>query len=91
MALLFAAVFGSPQLAWALTCHKAQFSGKQASFALLAVIAFLCTSVIFGTFPGVERPGWGGEGHFEVPVALAVEWLIAGGLLLAFRIDRGIK
>lgn len=91
MAFLFAAMFGSPQLAWAVTCHNAQLSGKQVFVALLTAVAFLCTSLIFGTLPGVGRPNWGGEGHFEVPVALAVEWLIAGGMLVAFRTARGIK
>jgi hypothetical protein len=91
MALAFAAMFGSPQLTWALACRKAQFSGSQALIASFAVVAFIGTSVLFGTFPGVGRPRWGGEGHFEVPIALAVEWLIAGVLLLAFRISGRVR
>lgn len=91
MALVFAAMFGSPQLTWALVCRSAQFCDRQALIASFAVAAFVGTSVIFGSFPGVGRPGWGGEGHFEVPIALAVEWLIAGVLLLAFRICRRAK
>lgn len=85
MALAFAATFGSPQLICAFACRKAQFSGGQKFIASLAVMAFIGTSVVFGAFPGVERPHWGGQGHFEVPIAFAMEWLIAGVLLFAFR------
>ena len=90
-AIAFAAMFGSPQLAWALACRRALFSGSQVLIASFAVVAFVITSVFFGTFPGVERPSWGGQEHWEVPIALAVEWLIAGVLLLAFRIPSGVK
>lgn len=85
MALVFAAMFGSPQLTWALACRRAKFNGRQTLIASFAVVAFVGTSLFFGTFPGVERPQWGGDGHFEVPMALVAEWLIAGVLLLAFR------
>ena len=90
-AIMFAVMFGSPQLAWALASRKALFSGSKVLIALLAVVAFVITAVYFGTFPGAGRPSWGGQEHWEVPIALAVEWLIAGVLLLAFRIPMIVK
>lgn len=91
MALTYAAMFGSPQLKWAFVCRSEQFSSTQVLVTAFAVVSFVVTSVFFGSFPGVERPRWGGEGHFEVPIALGVEWLIAGVLLLAFRNSRRVQ
>ncbi len=91
MALFFAAMFGSPQLKWALVCRREQFNGSQALIAAFAVVSFVGTSVFFGSFPGLGRPRWGGQEHFEVPIALAVEWLIAGVLLFAFRNSKRVQ
>lgn len=76
-ALFYAAMFGSPQLIWLWLLRKPLLSCSQARTALFIVIAFLCTSLYFGSFPGTNPPSWGGEGHFEVPAAFLLEWLIS--------------
>ncbi len=86
MALLLAAFLGSPQLAWARACCGPVISSAQKFIAAIAVASFTGTSIAFGSFPGVERPRWGGEAHFEVPAAFAAECLIAAVLLLVFKV-----
>lgn len=91
-ALVCLFMFGAPQLPWILVCSKPRPSRFRTRVTLLVALVFLCTSVAFGYFPGVGRPGWGGEGHFEVPAALLVEGLVSlAGLaaLLVFKARQG--
>lgn len=91
-ASVYAAMFGSPQLLWVLLCRKPLRTGPQRRTALLVAAAFLGTSVYFGSFPGTQPPRWGGEGHFEVPAAFVVEWVIslAGAIVLYVQGKAGI-
>ena len=83
--LMFVALFGSAQLFWLFQTRK-PFSGVlQPAFALLALCASAFVMHAFGFFPGGRPPAWGGDAHFEVPVALILEWGIATGLYLPFH------
>ncbi len=91
-ALVFLLMFGAPQLPWVLVCSKPQPSRFRTQVTLFVALVFLGTSVLFGYFPGVTRPAWGGEGHFEVPAALLVEGVVSvAGLvaLLVFKARQG--
>ena len=83
-ALFYTAFFGSPQLIWLFSCGDKSLHKEQLSTPFWVVIAFLLTSLLFGSFPGVERPSWGGEGHFEVPAAFLIEWLVSIVGILVF-------
>jgi hypothetical protein len=85
-ALMFMFLFGSPQIAWLLKCRKTGFTVNQLIPAIFAVVFFVGTSIYFGYFPGTSRPSWGGEGHFEVPVAFAAECVIAVFTLVFFNL-----
>ena len=76
-ALQFALFFGLPQLAWILVSKKAEVNEKQFNLALVVASLFMGTAINFGNFPGTSPPSWGGEGRFDVPVAFAVECVIA--------------
>lgn len=88
-ALMYAALFGSPQLFWLAKCTKPLSGSSQAKVAALLVIAFTLLSVYFGSFPGTRPPSWAGEAHFEVPAALLAEWLVALVAVVPFRAARG--
>ena len=75
-ALMFAAMFGAPQLIWLWFLRKGPINDDQTRVAHFTLAAFVFSSILFGYFPGESRPTWGGEGHFEVPAAFLLEGLI---------------
>ena len=87
-ALLYAALFGSPQLFWLATCSRVPPGSAQAKVAALVAAVFALLSIYFGSFPGTQPPPWAGEAHFEVPAALLVEWFVALVALVPFRAAR---
>ncbi len=87
-ALLYAALFGSPQLFWLAKCRRILPGSAQAKVAALVAAAFALLAVYFGSFPGTQPPSWAGEAHFEVPAALLVEWFVALVALVPFRAAR---
>lgn len=86
-ALVYMAIFGSPQIYWLLLTIKAT-TQKQAVIATVVLLLFTFSAWYFGLIPGTASPAWGGEGHFEVPIALLVEWLIAGLFFVPFLFFR---
>ncbi|WEN14776.1 hypothetical protein PY254_16310 [Rhodanobacter sp. AS-Z3] len=76
-ALVYAVMFGSPQLIWLWFCGKPSLNDGQIRTAAYVAMAFVVTSLCFGSFPGLGSPAWGGEGHFEVPLAFLAEWLVS--------------
>ena len=89
-AIMFVGMFGAPQLVWLWFLHKRTINNGQIRAATFTLLAFLFSSVFFGYFPGVSRPTWGREGHFEVPAALLFEVLvtIVGLLIFASREEK---
>ena len=87
-ALLYAALFGSPQLFWLAKCSRILPGSAQMRVAALVAVAFGLLSIYFGSFPGAQPPSWAGEAHFEVPAALLVEWFVALVALVPFRAAR---
>ena len=87
-AIMFTAMFGAPQLIWLWFLRTHPLNDGQIRSAVFTLAAFLFTSVLFGSFPGVSRPSWGGQGHFEVPAALLVEGFVSVLGILVF-IARG--
>ena len=83
-AIMFTAMFGAPQLIWLWFLRTRPLNDGQIRSAAFTLTAFLFTSVLFGSFPSVSRPSWGGEGHFEVPAALLVEGFISVLGILVF-------
>ncbi len=77
MATFYMAIFGSPQLYWASKCAQQFKSDFQRYVAVAVAVSFLLLSGTFGSFPGAPSPSWGGPSHFEVPIALVVEWGVA--------------
>jgi len=88
-AIVFLLMFGAPQLPWVLVCSAPRPSRFRMRVTLLIACVFLCTSVLFGYFPGVAPPAWGGEGRFEVPVALLVEGAVSLAGLIALLVFQG--
>lgn len=88
-ALMYAALFGSPQLFWLVKCSKSLSSSSQDKVAALVALSFTLLSIYFGSFPGTQPPSWAGEAHFEVPAALVVEWFVALVAVIPFRAARG--
>ena len=86
-ALVYMAIFGSPQIYWLLLTIRAT-TNKQATIAAVALLIFTLSAWYFGFIPGTPSPAWGGEGHFEVPIALLAEWLVAGLLFVPFWLFR---
>ncbi len=88
IALMYAALFGSPQLLWLAKCSK-PLSGSQVRVAAQVAIVFTLLSMYFGSFPGTHPPSWaGGSAHFEVPGAWVGEWVVALVALIPFRAAR---
>lgn len=87
-ALIYTGMFGSPQLFWVYQCRKTFGNYSQLIAALVALVGLTALSTYFGSFPGSQRPSWGGEAHFDVPVALLVEWFFA---LFAWGLSRKAK
>ena len=83
-AIMFVAIFGAPQLIWLWFLYMRPINHGQTRVVILTLGAFLLSSIFFGYFPGVSRPTWGREGHFEVPAALFLEVLITIIGLLVF-------
>ena len=83
-AIMFTAMFGAPQLIWLWFLRKRPLNEGQVRAAVFTLGAFLFYSIFFGYFPGVSRPTWGREGHFEVPAALFLEGLTTIVGLLVF-------
>lgn len=88
-ALVFLLMFGAPQLPWVVVCSAPRPSRFRMRVTLLVACVFLCTSVLFGYFPGVAPPAWGGEGHFEMPAALLVEGAVSLVGLVALLVSKG--
>ena len=86
-ALVYMAIFGSPQIFWLLLTIRAA-TKKQALIATVVILLFTFSAWYFGFIPGTASPAWGGEGHFEVPIALVAEWLIAGLFFVPFLLFR---
>lgn len=76
-AIMFTAMFGSPQLIWLWFLRAHPLTDGQFRSAVFTLAALLFSSVWFGSFPGVSRPSWGGESHFEVPAAFLVEGFVS--------------
>lgn len=76
--LIYGAMFGSPQIYWALRV-RSMASVRQLSFASSAVVLYFILYAYFGFFPWQEPRVWGSE-HWEVPAAFIVEWAVAGSL-----------
>jgi hypothetical protein len=87
-ALLYAALFGSPQLFWLAKCGRMLRGSAQAKVAVWVAVVFALLSIYFGSFPGTQTPSWAGEAHFEVPAAFLVEWFVALVALVPFRAAR---
>lgn len=87
VAAIYAILFGSPQLLWLLKARRVLSPG-QAIVAVAVTITFILTAIYFGSVPGSRPPSWGGEGHFEVPAAFVVEWVIGLVGLGLFRLAR---
>lgn len=81
-ALVYMAIFGSPQILWLLLTIRAT-EKKQTTTAIAVLSLFTISAWHFGFIPGTKSPNWGGA-HFEVPVAFFVEWAIAGIFLVPF-------
>lgn len=76
-ATVFMLMFGSPQLLWVALCFKWMDRPSETRTGAWVAAAFVGTSVFFGSFPGTGTPSWAGEGHFEVPAAFLIEWLVS--------------
>ena len=83
VALEYAVIFGSPQIYW---LHKVRSleSRPQSVIAVVTALLFLGAYAYFGFLPGQASPRWGSSAHFEVPIALVAEWIIAGLLGVAY-------
>ena len=75
VALMYTAMFGSPQIFWLLKTRKTM-ERPQLKIAILVLFLFIISAVYFRFIPGMNRPSWGGEGHWEVVAAFLSEWLI---------------
>ena len=82
-ALVYMAIFGSPQIYWLLLTIRAT-TKNQIIIATVVFLIFTFSAWYFGFIPGTASPAWGGEGHFEVPIALLAEWLVAGLFFVPF-------
>jgi hypothetical protein len=89
-ALMYACFFGSPQLFWLSKGMSPDVTAKQQWVIAEVALVFVVLSVYFGSFPGSTPPSWsGGQAHFEVPVALVGEWIVALLALIPFRQAKG--
>lgn len=90
--LMYAALFGSPQLLWLKLCWKPPSNPVRVLIALFVAGSFVLMSIYFGSFPGTQPPHWAGEAHFEVPAAFIVELVVAlcAYLLFALARDRSV-
>lgn len=86
-ALMYMALFGSPQIFWAVQSWK-PMEPLQAVIAYVVVVLFVASSWYFGFVPGSSRPSWGGEPHWEVPAAFIVEWAAAVVVFVPFWFAR---
>jgi len=81
-ALVYMAIFGSPQILWLLLTIR-DTEKKQTVTAIVALVLFTVSAWYFGFIPGTKSPNLGGA-HFEVPIALLAEWVIAGLFFVPF-------
>lgn len=86
-AVLYAAMFGSPQLFW-LFKTRALKSRSQSVVAAFTAAFFLGSYYYFGFLPGQRSQDWGSS-YFEVPAAFVVEWVITG-FMFAFYARAGL-
>jgi len=82
--LQYGALFGSPQLFWLYKVRSLE-KPSQLVVVLAAALSFCGAYAYFGFFPGQTSVNWGAPAHFEVPVALLAEWLIASLFADAFN------
>lgn len=88
-ALMYAALFGSPQLFWFTKCLTAELTATRLSVVAWVAFVFVVLSIYFGSFPGSNPPSWGGSReHLEVPAALVGEWIVALLALIPFRLAK---
>ena len=86
-AVMYMALFGSPQIFWLFQYPK-PICQSQTVISICVLVAFVMSSLYFGYFPGSGRPSWGGEPHWEVPAAFVVEWATTGVAYLLFWLFR---
>lgn len=82
--VLCGAFFGSPQLFW-LNKTRSLEKSSQLFVALAMSLSFCAAYAYFGFFPWQSPQNWGAPAHFEVPIALIAEWLIASLFADAFN------